>query len=198
MTLLQPTEPTAAQDQLNDYNSSVMVKRASYSPSAGMHYAMIGLVLADAAVPGDEATLVADIVALAGITSVGNPRFWGQIPSTLHVNPGGEDPDTHEAVLYSTANLGCVTGTTNNNFSLSDRRHGTVKPPLDKKWMVINVVLPGGFADQAAVDVLETALEGVTGVTTAKVLLFGQVPDAAVSVSLSVETRVRIDPVPEE
>ena len=190
MTLEIAAAETAATEQINDYNShGPLVRQAIYSPPAGTEWAMIGLVLADAAVTDDESTLVSDIEALAGISSVANPRFWGQMPASILVGV------THEGKLVSEAVLTCKTGFPSNQFDIQKRLFGIVKPPVNKKWMVVNCVLPGAFADQAAVTAIETALEGITGITTAKLLLTDNVPSLATNISLTVTTRMRIDEV---
>ena len=190
------TETSAAQQQLDAYNrASGMVRRSTYHPSAGTAWVVVGLVLADAAVPGDEATLVSAIEALAEVTTVSNPRVWGQLPAELLSNPGGGEPDTHEAVLIVVASLGATVGYGGDTNSLAMRQHESITPPAGKKWMVINAVLPAELQSAQDIDDLEMVLEGVTGVTTAEHLVGGIVPANASDVSLVIETRMRIDPV---
>jgi len=189
MSITQITLPTAAQSQLDNYNGSRMVARSSYSVPQGTNWAIIGLVLVDAATPEDEAALVAALTGLAGISAVGDPRLWGQLPATL------ETGDTHQCKLHTTVTLGCTAGTANNNWSLQERKHATVAPPLGKKWLVVNCAVPSPLTNQMSVDTLESACEGIVGVTTAKVLAFGSVPNPATGVVVTVESRMRIDPV---
>jgi len=190
MTLQIVTEPTAAQNQLSNYNGSSMVARSSYTPSQGANWGVIGLVLGDTVTTGDEDAIVAALEGLAGITSVADPRLWGQLPAELL---SGE---TYEAKLHTTVTLGCTAGTANNQWALQERKHATVKPPLGKKWMVCTCVLPSALTDQASVTALQGAIQAIAGITTAKVMAFGSVPNPATGIVVQVESRMRIDPVP--
>lgn len=194
MTLQQITEPTAAANQMEDYNSSAMVGRASYSPAPGTKWAVVGLVLDDNMTTADEATLVVSIESLASVIAVANPRFYGVFPAILYINEGLETP-THEAWLHSTVRLSCITGFANNQFTLIEQRHTTIKPPLGKKWIVCNCVVSSLPTNQTEVNAFQTALEAIMGITTAKLLAWGIVPAISTNISVTVEARMRIDPI---
>jgi len=192
MTIKQITEPSAAQDQLSDYNGSSMVASSSYTPDQGTDWAVIGLLLVDAATPDDEDAIVAALKGLDSITAVANPRLWGQLPAELLAG------ETYEAKLHVTVTTGCTAGTANNQWWLQERKHSTAKPPLGKKWIVCNCVLPAALTDQASVDALESACEAIAGITTAKIMVFGSVPSPATGIVVTVEGRMRIDEIPLE
>ena len=190
MSLVQITPPTSAQTQLASYNGSGMVAHSSYNVPQGTNWAVIGLVLVDAATPADEDALVAALTGLADISTVGNPRLWGQLPESLEVG------DTYECKLHVTVTLGCTTGTPSNKWLLQERKYTTVAPPLGKKWMVCNCVLPAALTNQASVNTLQAACAAIAGITTAKVLVCGSVPSPAAGVVVTVESRMRIDEIP--
>ena len=192
MSLVQITAPSASQQQLDAYNGSQMVARSSYNTPPGKDWAVIVLVLVDAATPAAEAPLVAALEGLAGIVTVANPRLWGQLPASLEIG------ETYECKLHVTVTTTCTTGTAENNWSLQARQHATTKPPLGKKWVVVNCIIPAALTDQASVDALESACKSIAGVTTAKVVMFGSVPNPANNIIVIVESRMRIDEIPLE
>lgn len=195
MALEVLTEPAASQQQLDLYNrsSTSLIKRATYSPSAGLNWAIIGCVLADVATQEDVPTLVSNIQALGEVDNVVSPQFWGQIPSELLINPSGEDA-THECKLHVSSNLSCTVGYGGDTRGLSQKQNETITPPLNKKWLVLNVVTPSGM-NENRISNLESAVQGVTGITTCEHLIDGTVPSNASQCSLQISTRMRIDPV---
>jgi hypothetical protein len=194
MALLIITEPSPAETQLRNYNGSWMVQRATYQPGAGLHWAVVGLVLHDAVTANDEAALIAAIEGLAAIVAVADPRVFGQLPAVLEVNAGLAEP-THDITLHSTIRAAYVNGFIANNYSVVDQRHATVQPPLGKKWMVCNCVVAASPISQAEIDAVQASLVALAGITEAKVLSWGTVPLTATGISLAVETRMRIDPI---
>ena len=199
MTVLQIEETSSAQIQLRTYNeASAMIKRPTYSPPAGTAWAVVGCVLADAATPADvDSTLVPAIEALSEVTSVADPRIWGQTPATLEINPEAPADPTHEIKIHCNANLSCQIGTAGDKYSYSERRSETQKPPLGKKFIILNIVVPAKL-DATSKSALEAAITGITGIMVCEHLIDGQVPDDASTVQLTIETRMRIDPIPEE
>lgn len=189
------TEPAASQQQLDLYNrsSSSLIKRSTYSPTPGLNWAIIGCVLADAATQDDVPTLVSNIQSLGEVDTVASPQFWGQVPSELLINPSGEAA-THECKLHVSSALSCSVGYGGDTRGLSQKQNETLKPPLNKKWLVLNIVVPSGL-NENRISNLESAVQGVTGITTCEHLVDGTVPDNASSVSLQISTRMRIDPV---
>jgi len=198
MTIVEIVEPSEAQRQLALYNrASDMVKRADYTPPAGTAWAVVGLVLVDAATPANETTLINAMTALAEITAVANPRIWGELPSAILINPEGGDP-THECKLCVESLLSARVGYGGDRQSLQQRKYEEVSPPLGKKWIVCNVVLAAPIAQAADIVALEAALTGIAGVTVAEHLIDGVVPENATGAKLSITTRMRIDPIPVE
>ena len=203
MTIVKATLKSAADQQLTLWNSSgPHVIRATYTPTAGMSWCVLGCVMADAFDPDLHETVVINgIQALAAITSVVNPRMYGETPETIECNLEGEDP-THEVVLYVESNLSCQVGAGDDKRSRSLRENEKVNPPVGKQWLVLNCVVPTPL-DTAGIAALETAVEGVLiggvqAVTTCEHLIGDTVPSDATSISLQIESRIRIDRIPVE
>lgn len=196
MTLERITETPLDQQQVALYGrASPMVKHSTYPLSAGAAWAVIGNVLADAAVPGDEGTLVDAMEALAEITTVANPRIWGQMPAELLINAGG-DPDTHEALLLVESHLTAQVGYGDDVQDYSLRLFEQVKLPLGKQWMLTNCRLPAELASAQNIADLEAAIVGShAGFTLAEHLIGGLVPPNASDVSLRITTRMKIVPI---
>ena len=189
------TEPSEAQQQMDLYNrsSTSLIKRSTYSPPAGTNWVVMGCVLADVATTGDVSTLVSNIQSLGEVDSVASPQFWGQVPSELFINPSGEDA-THECKLLVESNLACTVGYGGDTRGFSQKQNENIKPPLNKKWLVLNAIIPSGL-NENRISNLESAVEGVAGITTCEHLVDGTVPENASSARLSITTRMRIDPI---
>ena len=206
MTIVKATLKSAADQQLNLWNSSgPHVIRATYTPTAGMSWCVLGCVMADAFDPDLHETVVINgIQALAAITTVVNPRMYGETPETIECNPEGGDP-THEIVLYVSSRLAMQIGDAGPPPDMhgSDRNQNErVKPPIGKQWLVLNCVMPTPL-DTAGIAALEAAVEGVLisgvqAVTTCEHLIGDTVPSDATSISLQIESRIRIDRIPVE
>jgi hypothetical protein len=191
------TETPPAQQQLDLYNkASSMVKRSTYNVNAGLSWAVVGLVLNDAVTTDDEDDLINSIMGLSEVTTVANPRFWGQTPPAILINPGGSEPDTHQTILcvesFVTGNIGYSADVR----SFQDIQFESIEPPLNKKWIVCNMVVPAHLASAQMITDLETALVGVTGVTLAEHLVGGVIPDNASNTQIKITTRMRIEPIP--
>lgn len=200
MTLEIIQETDAAQQQLDLYNrASNMVKRSSYNVNAGLTWAVIGLILDDSVTTDDEATLVSAIEALSEVNVVGDPRFWGQTPSSVLINPDAPADPTHEVLVYSEARVVGQIGYGADLRSFSETQVEAVKPPVNKKWLVFNAMLAAPLASAQDVLDLEAALEGIGGgtvVTKAEHLIGGTIPSNASNTSIQITTRMRIETIP--
>jgi len=204
MAIVKATLKTAADQQLNLWNSSgPHVLRATYTPTAGMSWCVLGCVMADVFDPdAHENAVVNDIQALAAVTAVANPRLYGETPATIDINPEAPADPTHEVVLLVESNLAYGVGAVNDKRGRIIRENERVKPPVGKKWLVLNCIIPTPL-DTAGIAALEAAVEGVEiggvqAVTTCEHLIGDTVPSDASAISLSIEARVRIDPIPVE
>jgi len=188
--LIQSQIPSAAQQQKDLYNrSSSMVLRGTYSPPSDTPWAILGCTLAGAVEPGNVPTLLGNVEALAGVTSVHN-NFWFETPDAILAAD-------HDLKLHCTANAGGTQVLTGQTQSWSERLSDTMtlNSYLDTKVLVFVARLPAMLDDVTA---LEAAVGGVTGIGIAKVLLIGEIPDDVSDASLSLEARFRIDPQPVE
>ena len=195
MALETMVEPSDAQQQLDLYNrsSTTLIKRSTYNPPADTAWAVVGCTLAGAVVPDDVPTIVSNIEALAQVTSVADPQFWGQAPATLLINSGEA---THELKLMVETAMSCAIGYGSDLRSFSQKQVEVMKPPLDTKFLVMNIRVPAEL-DESAISALETAIGGVTGVGVCEHLVDGVVPSNASQVSLQIVTRMRIDAIEE-
>lgn len=192
-------EPSAAQQQLDLYNrsSTTLIKRSTYSPPADTAWAVVGMTLAGAVTEGDIPTIVASITALAQVTSVASPQFYGITPSDIEINPEAPEDPTHELKLYVETSLGCAVGYGADKRSLTQKQVEIMKPPLDTKFLVCNIVVPAEL-DESGISALEAAIGGVTGVGVCEHLVDGVVPSTASQISLQIVTRMRIDAIESE
>lgn len=200
MTVDQIAETDAGQQQLRTYNSaSSMIKRNTWNAPAGTHWAIVGCVLADAAVPGDvDATLVPAIEALAEVTSVLDPRVWGQAPAQLLADSTPSAPTEYELRVLVEAALSGTIGFGGDVRNISERQTEQIKPPVNKKWMVVLLTLPSAISQASDISDLETAIEGITGITNCEHLIDGSVPTAGEGWqggNFSATVRMRIDAV---
>lgn len=192
-TLVEMALPTAGTQQKDLYNraNSGMVLRGTFSPPAGATWSIIGAVLSGTATTGDVATILSDIEALAGVTSVHN-NFWFQTPASLSIN--SEAPGSHGLFMYATANASGVQTLTGQVQNWGNRITDTMdlSSLLDSKILMFAARLPAMLSDVTS---LESAIAGVTDVTQAKVILIGEIPSDVSGVSLAVEVRMRIDSI---
>ena len=210
MTIKKATANDSGQMQLKRWNDTgPHIVRHTYTPAAGTAYGVLGLVLADGVdIDTDEAALVAAMTALATVTAVANPRLYGESEASIEVNPGGEDPDTHGWWLGSSVDSSYRVGVPGRTRGHTEKESQRQLVPDGKKWLVCNMVLPAYIdEDASAVTALESALVGVTGITTARYLIGGQIrADAQIAdpenegewldkANVKVESRLRIDPL---
>jgi hypothetical protein len=191
MAVLQLVEPTDDILQLAKYNSNIggqLNRYVNLSVPADVAWAVVGLVLVDAATPESVVNvLIPAIEALAEVTSVNGNQLYGQIPDTI-------EPAGYEAVLhvssFMTANIG-----SGDVFIERTQAHETVKPPVGKKWCVALLRLPSEL-DDTKIAALESALEGITGVTTAEHLIDGVTSDRqSGDAQFKLAAHIRIDSV---
>ena len=204
MSIVKATLNPVAQQQQELWNSAgPHVVRTTYSPPAGTHWAVVGCVMAAAFDPDShENPLVSAIEALSEVTSVASPRVWGETPSSILVNPDPPEDPTHECIMHVYSTLNMSVGETGDKRARCEQEHETIKPPLDKQWLVLNLVVPEAL-DAAKIAALEAALESVQlagqdAITKAEHLIDGTVRNDATQVSLQIESRIRIDRIPEE
>jgi len=148
----------------------------------------LGLVLNDVVVQGDEDTLVADLEGLSGITNVADPRFWGQAPSSILAAD-------HEFKVIIISRLTCMVGYNTDLRAHREEENETIKPLVNKKFMVVNCVIPVELG-QSGIAALESAVEGICGITTCEHLIGGVVPVNASNINLNINSKMRIDPIP--
>jgi len=194
MAIIALSEPTAAQQQKEIFNRNVggnLNQRAEFSVPAGVHWAVVGCVVADAATPSDVTnTLVPAIEGLAQVTSVNGDQFWGQVPASI------EAPD-HECVLTVTSRCVAGIGPGGDYFEQATQGVEQLKPPVGKKWFVAVLRVPDAM-DDAKIAALESAIQGITGITTCEHLIDGSVSDrATANATLVISAHMRIDAVPE-
>jgi len=202
VTVVKAELKSAAQQQLSLWNESgPHVLRTTYTPTAGLSWCVVGCVMADAFDPdAHEAALVAGIVALANVTTVAQPRVYGETPATIEVNPEPPEDPTHEVVLCVSSTLSCQVGAVDDKRDKIVKESETVKPPVAKQWMVLNLILTDPL-DTAGIAALETAIEaiqigGQQAVTKCEHLTGDTVPADATGIRLAIESRIRINRIP--
>jgi len=192
MAVIELAEPTAEQQQLNNYNSNVggnLNLRTTFpSVPAGTAWAVIGCVFApDPVTPAMiTGTLVPGLTALSEVTSVHGDQLLGKIPATI-------EAAGHEPILHVSADVLAAIGGAD-SFDVAERSHETQSVPLGKWWAVVIVRVPSAL-DATKITALEAAVETITGVTTCEHLIDGVVSSRASSASLTVAAHMRIDPV---
>ncbi len=192
MSVLEISEPSSDQSQLATYNSNIgggLKLKNEFLAPADVNYAIVGLVLVDGATAaGVASTLVPDIEALTEVTSVNGDQVFGQTPASV--------PTDFETTVNVQVDIKSAVGTGGDTFSNSERKFEKIKPPNDKKWVVVNLRVPTDL-DALAITALESALEGITGVTTAEHLVSGFINSLTVgNANIVITTHVRIDPIP--
>ncbi len=191
MAVLEISEPSADVTQLVTYNNNIgggLKLRNEFSAPADVSYAIVGLVLVDAATAASVvSTLVPAIVALAEVTSVNGDQIFGQTPATV--------PTDFETTVNVQVDIRSEVGTGGDTFTNAERKFEKIKPPNAKKWVVVNLRVPTDL-DAAAITALESALTGITGVTTAEHLVSGVINSLTVgNADIAITAHVRIDAV---
>ncbi len=190
MPVVATAEPTAADQQKAVYNANIggqLNIRKTYSVSAGTPWCVVGTVVSFAATPAlVESTLVPAIAALGEVTSVNGDQLYGNPPAIAL-------PGTDELVLYVSSELSTTIGSGINAFARMARSTKSIKPPAGKKWCVFALRLAVTL-DAAKITTLQTAMEGIAGITTAIVLVHGTI-DTMVSgnASLTIRAHARIE-----
>ena len=210
MTIKKATANDSGQMQQKKFNDTgPHIVRHTYQPAAGTAFGVLGLVLADGVdIDTDEAALVAAIVLLAEVTAVANPRLYGESEADIEVNPEAPADPTHGWWLGTSVDANATVGVPGRTRGHSEKESQRQLVPNGKKWFVCNMVLPANVdQDATALAALEAALVGVTGITTARYLVGGQVRDDAKiadpenegewldKANVKVESRLRIDPL---
>ena len=190
MTVYELTRPTAAQEQEAAWNQAIggaANRQATFSVPADVAWAVVGCVLADAVTVGDMPTLVSAIEALSEVTSVNGDQFYGQAEGTI-------ETAGREFVLHVTARSSATIGG-GIPFTESVQKHNVVKPPLGKKWSLFVMRLPSQ-PDASDLTALDSAITGITGVTSAHNLVDGYTSSRQVgNANLTVAAHLRLDPV---
>jgi hypothetical protein len=200
VTIAKATLPTARALQQRLYNSAgPNVVQKTYTPSAGTNWAVVGCVMEavydpDSVDPAtNEAAFVAAVEALAEVTNLTDPIIYGETPASL-----ADAAD--ECRLHVESRMSMKVGTGGDLRNRAENEHEMVKPPVNKQWLVLCLVVPAAL-DATKITALETALEGVqldsqNVITTAEHLIDGTVRADATDVSLQLAARVRVDPTP--
>jgi len=191
MAVIETSVPSADDQQKAVYNANIggqMNISKTYSAPASTPWCVVGTVVVDAATAASiESTLVPAIAALAEVTSVNGDQLYGPAPS-------GALPAAHEVVLYVSSDLSTTIGTGTNAFTRIARSTKNIKPPAGKKWCVFVLRLPATL-DATKIATLQTAMEGIAGITTAVVLVHGTIDSMAASnASLTIHAHARIEP----
>jgi hypothetical protein len=195
MTIVKAALPSAAAQQELLYNrAGPNIVRETYTPSAGLHWAVVGCVMEDVFDPDtDEVDFVAAVEALSEVTNLVDPIIYGETPASI-VDVG------KEAVLYVTSGMRMTVGEGGDTRTRTEQEHETAKPPVDKQWLVLNLVVPSALY-AVGIAALEAALVGVqvssqNVISVAEHLIDGTVRSDAVDVALTIEARIRVDKKP--
>lgn len=192
MAVIELTEPSAAVQQTQIYNQNIggtLNRRVTFTVPGGIHWCVIGCVVADVATPSDVPTLVNAITALDQVTSVNGDQFWGQVPAAIEA--GGM-----QAVLHVTSRMSMSIGTAGDTFFQSIDAHASVTPPAGKKWCVFVLRLPAAL-DAAGITALEAAVTAINGITLCEHLIDGTVSSrVAEAATLVINAHLRIDSIP--
>lgn len=194
MAVIELVEPTAAQQQLNNYNSNVggNLNLCAEFPSvpASTVWGVYGFVFApDPVTPAMvTGTLIPGLEALAAVTSVNGDQLLGQSPATI-------EAADHEMVLHvSSKMLGTIGGV--DSFGVTREANERQVVPLGKWWAVLILRLDAELPS-AGIAALETAAELIAGVTKCEHLVDGVISSRSSAASLEVKAHMRIDPIPE-
>lgn len=175
-------EPTAAQQSAELYNGPSLVRHKTFSPNPGETWGLIGLIVSDAATTADVPALITALEALTQISAIQGDQIWGQ---TLDIDPSLQWNLYTEAELQSALAYG--------GDSEVRIKHKKITLPDSKKWIVLAATFSGAPTSAGQVTTFQTAVEGITGVTTCRYLMGVQVPAEAVSPRLRVSVRTRQD-----
>jgi len=174
-----------------------MIKKVTFSPSAGIAFAIVGCILDDTATTDDLDTLITDIEALSQVTSVvqgtveapNDAILWGQAPATI-------EAVSHQCKVHVSLSMSCQVGYGTDTFSKNSKISEDVVVPVNKKWCVFPLVIPAELTSEAMITALETAMATVDGIAQAEHLVDGIVPSNAVGTQIIYSCRMRIDPIP--
>lgn len=186
MTIVETVYKTADEQQIDKHNQSgPHVLRKTYIPSAGINWAVIGCVV-DAAFDKDtdEAALITALEALSEITNVVNPRLYGETDATI--------PTNYEMQLIIESYLTMTVGTGQDLRSRKEQEIEILKPGNNKKWLVLNLVIPDPL-DATKIATLESAMEGLSQITTAEHAIDGSIRSDAIDIALTITTRTRLE-----
>lgn len=190
MAVLQTSEPDSDVLQKETYNRGLgsLIVRQTFSVPADTSWAVVGTVLVGAATPGDvETTLEPAIESLSEVTSSNGDKIWGQVPATIEA--ADHEPQLNVASVLSYEEKG-ATGKT---FQRQEKSNRTVTLSASMKWVVWVLRVPDPLT-RTLIDALESAMEGITGITNAVHLIDGTVSDGASgAASLVITAQVRIE-----
>ena len=192
MAVIPLSEPVAAISQSAVYNQNIgglLNRSASLSVPGGIHWAVVGCVLADAATPENvESTLVPAVTALTQVTSVHGDQLYGKLADTV-------EQAEHEFALHVTSSMSVPISSGAGVFTQVARNHRTIKPPVAKKWCVLILRVPAAL-DATKITALQNAITGINGVTTTVCLMDGTIPvRASGDATLQIAAHVRIESV---
>jgi len=137
--------------------------------------------------PDDVPALVTGVEALGTVTAVYGDQLCGQIPAVIET--ADYQANLHVASVCTTSE-----GTGGDVFGsqIQLRRYQPI--PTDNKWCMFLLRLPSAL-DIAAASALETALQGVAGITTAKVLLYDSTSaEQSGAGNIEFSSHVRLEP----
>ena len=198
MAIQELTPMSAAEQQIIAFNNAAgAVERNTFSLPTDTAFAVFGTLVADGMVVGDVPTMEGLFEALDEITNA-EPLQWGQAPAEILIDSGEATHETQLAidVLFSqVVGFGGDKGQ-NENRNLTPRQ--LIKPPLGKKLIIWGAVVRD-YLDQDRIVELETAVEGVTGVTSFHLLVKGETDAELVgAAAVAVTAQLRIKRIPEE
>jgi len=190
MAVIQTSEPSSADLQKDTYNRGLgsLIVRQSFLVPADTSWAVVGTVLAGAATPaGVESTLQPAIEALSEVTSVNGDKIWGQVPATI------EAADHEPQLTVSSVLTYEEKGATGKTFTRQEKSNRTATLSAGMKWVVWVLRVPAPLT-RTLIDALESAMEGITGITNAVHLIDGTVSDGASgAATLVITAQVRIE-----
>ena len=193
MAVVQLSEPTDDVVQKNNYNSNVggnLNKRVQSSVSSEQAYAVVAGILGASVTPEQiENQIVPDIAALATVTDVIGDQLAG-------IGPTAIIPADHECRLYiTTMSGGDVSGGAGESFGRTVKGTANFKVIVDRKWAIFSLLVPD-VLNTAEIDTLEAEIATVTGVTLARHITDGVVPERQSEPSpLYVNAHMRIEPI---
>lgn len=192
MPVIELTEPTDSQKQLDIYNQNIggnLNRSTTYTLPADKSFAVVACILVDDTTTATLTdTIIPAVTALAEVDSVEGDQLYGKTPSTIH-DAG------YECILNVSSTLTLLLGTENDNFTQNQRNHETMKLAKNKTWAVLLLYVPLPMTGPR-ITALQAALETVPGITRAEHLIDGTVPNRAYGDgTLQVATHVRLEPI---